>query len=396
MNLALFTTQFPYGTQETFLESEIEILSGNFVQITIYPLYKVNDLQRRLPKNVIVKSPLLSEYKFTRLLYAFFSLFHFSDISELLNLIKCNIFEFKKFLNALSIRGYIRRSLKKKVIHGDIYYFYWGSGYIYGLDLLHPMKSVCRLHGFDFFKERNNGYIPFQSSYLSIVDNIALVSFASKKYAELHYSQYAEKFSVSYLGTTNKLGKRLALTKTEITFCSISNIIELKSIKEIYQTLKILKIKYNLPVRWIHFGDCGNNSSEYEDCIINLVHKENVFKNVFKGRISNDEIQSVMHKSEFDILINLSKTEGLPVTMMEAASYGYYLIGTDVGGVSEIINDNGLLLELTNDPSDYALKINDFLKCINNDFYSDDSLRLWENKFNAINNYKTFYERYLK
>ena len=46
-----------------------------------------------------------------------------------------------------------------------------------------------------------------------------------------------------------------------------------------------------------------------------------------------------------DMLVNASEFEGLPVSMMEALSYNIPIIGTDVGGVNEIVTeDTGLLL----------------------------------------------------
>ena len=53
-----------------------------------------------------------------------------------------------------------------------------------------------------------------------------------------------------------------------------------------------------------------------------------------------------MSKNYIDALINVSESEGLPFSMMEAISFGIPVIGTNVGGVKEIINnDTGILLE---------------------------------------------------
>ncbi|WP_241380179.1 glycosyltransferase, partial [Escherichia coli] len=45
------------------------------------------------------------------------------------------------------------------------------------------------------------------------------------------------------------------------------------------------------------------------------------------------------------VFVNLSSSEGLPVSMMEVASLGIPIIATGVGGVGEIVSsDNGHLL----------------------------------------------------
>lgn len=52
----------------------------------------------------------------------------------------------------------------------------------------------------------------------------------------------------------------------------------------------------------------------------------------------------------FDIYVHPSDSEGLPVSLMEAAAAGLPLIGTRVGGIPELIEDgvNGILIEQGN------------------------------------------------
>ena len=42
-------------------------------------------------------------------------------------------------------------------------------------------------------------------------------------------------------------------------------------------------------------------------------------------------------RNRVDLFISLSSSEGLPVSMMEAISFGIPILATDVGGVSEIV-----------------------------------------------------------
>jgi len=44
--------------------------------------------------------------------------------------------------------------------------------------------------------------------------------------------------------------------------------------------------------------------------------------------------------------MNLSETEGIPVSIMEAQSAGVPILATNLGGTSEIVNnENGFLVE---------------------------------------------------
>ena len=50
-NLCFFTSSFPYGYGETFIESEINYLAQSFNNIYLFPLH-INDNLRNLPDNV--------------------------------------------------------------------------------------------------------------------------------------------------------------------------------------------------------------------------------------------------------------------------------------------------------------------------------------------------------
>ena len=72
--------------------------------------------------------------------------------------------------------------------------------------------------------------------------------------------------------------------------------------------------------------------------------KNNIDYN-FLGRISNLELFSYYKDNYIDLFMNLSSSEGIPVSIMEAMSFGIPVIATNVGGTAEIVNiDNGYLL----------------------------------------------------
>ena len=77
------------------------------------------------------------------------------------------------------------------------------------------------------------------------------------------------------------------------------------------------------------------------------------------GRQSNRAIMDFYKKTPIHLLINLSTSEGIPVSMMEALSFGIPCLGTDVGGVHEIIknNVNGYLIQEDCSADDVANEI---------------------------------------
>ena len=67
---------------------------------------------------------------------------------------------------------------------------------------------------------------------------------------------------------------------------------------------------------------------------------------VFLGQKNQDELIDIL--SATDIFVNPSYSEGLPTSVMEAASVGLPIIATDVGGTREIIADyeSGMLVKI--------------------------------------------------
>ena len=63
------------------------------------------------------------------------------------------------------------------------------------------------------------------------------------------------------------------------------------------------------------------------------------------GWLKPSEINTFLNEHGINALILVSETEGLPVVIMEAFSASIPVIATNVGGVSELVNDkNGILL----------------------------------------------------
>ena len=63
------------------------------------------------------------------------------------------------------------------------------------------------------------------------------------------------------------------------------------------------------------------------------------------GQLDHREVLSFYERHHVDALLSLSLSEGLPVSMMEAQSYGIPIVACAVHGVPEIVNERtGILL----------------------------------------------------
>ncbi len=87
--------------------------------------------------------------------------------------------------------------------------------------------------------------------------------------------------------------------------------------------------KVSKEAHWIHFGD-GDLKDELTD-LAGRILPENIHWK-FAGYMDNKEILKQYKTMEFSVFVNVSESEGLPVSIMEAASFGIPIIATDVGG----------------------------------------------------------------
>lgn len=77
-----------------------------------------------------------------------------------------------------------------------------------------------------------------------------------------------------------------------------------------------------------------------------IIDKENLSENInLMGNVNNIET----YFSIADIFVLSSNYEGLPLVLLEAMAAGLPIISTNVGGVKDIITDNGILVEANNE-----------------------------------------------
>jgi glycosyltransferase involved in cell wall biosynthesis len=73
------------------------------------------------------------------------------------------------------------------------------------------------------------------------------------------------------------------------------------------------------------------------------------------GQVAHEDVLKWFEENSADVFVNVSSSEGLPVSIMEAFSYGIPAIATAVGGMPEIVTEDcGVLLEPDFKPEELA------------------------------------------
>lgn len=358
MHLIIITSSFPFGHKETYFANELPYLAREFDQIYLLPIYNPtgSNERRDVPDNVVVLSPILKQ-GFARLIQGvlrFKLSYHFWK--EFLDKkVYLDAFKLKSWLNSVflfnSANIRLEKLLKEQNLDytNTILYSYWARAPFFLSANLKHIYKVLRMHGGDFYLERNRGYLPLQREIFDNSDVLLPISKDISEQLSHHYEQSQKKIRLSYLGTENSEISSCWVPDEErnakIRIVSCSNIISLKRIHLIYEILKNIK---NIDVEWFHIGD-GEKKQE----LINDFKSQEItnLKWTFVGQLSQIELKQFYRDNYFDWFINVSQYEGLPVSIMEAFSFGIPAVATDVGGTSEIVdNENGILIDIDFNP----------------------------------------------
>jgi glycosyltransferase involved in cell wall biosynthesis len=252
---------------------------------------------------------------------------------------------------------------------------------------------ISRAHSSDIFAFRSTlNYLPYKRFILSNIDQTYSISEIGKKELEKYVDKNNfRKVAISKLGKQNKRNPLFEKTTDKIIICSCSHFNHLKRVHLIPRILK----KINIPnLHWVHFGW---GYPEYEKMVHEELQDIN-FTFELKGETENESILDFYGNQYVDIFINLSTHEGIPVSIMEAFSAGIPVMATDVGGVSEIVDENcGFLIEKDFNSELIAKKLNEYFNSPKETQIDKREMALlqWEHNYNADKNYHYFYNHLL-
>lgn len=400
-DLFILCENYPYQSGEYFLDEEVFFLSKHFRRIWILTNVTETQNKRATPKNVQCLSytkPSWFKKKYLRLKALFFIPLwkDFFESKKKFNL-PLSLLTFRtlwsSYVEAHQIKNTIERQIftKNITLEDTIFYAYWHDNKALALAMLknqHSIKAIARAHGWDIdYKRHSHPYLPFKNYIASSLNyNISISSFGKKMLENVTKTSCYDKIIVSRLGKNNE---RQPLhekkEKNKFLICSCSSLISLKRVDLIIDLINKLLIDFN--VHWVHFGD-GVLKREIEE-------KARHFQLYFdlKGNVPNSEILDFYTQNFVDLFINMSLFEGVPVSIMEAQSAGIPVLATNVGGNSEIVNnENGFLI-----PKDF--NINKTAELIKYFFKSNDesilekrkkSYKNWNENYNANKNFEEF------
>ncbi|NRD76947.1 glycosyltransferase [Bacillus sp. BRMEA1] len=403
LNLFYLDMTYPIEYQgETFLATEMQYMETKKVDKFVFPIWANRKKEPQVKLNVQIVDTVPQYSKFNRIQYCIKALFNKEFHTEFQVLRRSKRLTLKNLIKALCFvaqgeflaKGFVRY-IRGNIPRGSelVLYSYWLHLDAYVAVKTHQelkdtykIRSLSRCHRFDIYEYVQNGYIPCRDMLLAGLNKVIPISSDAKNYLLNHYSIDPEKIKVSRLGTINQ-GIRLSPKQKTLKILSCSWMRKVKRNSLIFEAIKDL----DFDVEWTHIG-VGEEYEQIKAAIENL-QKPNVRCKLL-GKIPNDAVIEYYRNNDFNIFVNVSASEGVPVSIMEAMSFGKVIIATDVGGSKEVVeeNTNGFLLNL-----DFKI---DELKALFQKIYDMDeerylnmcreSRRIWEDKCDAELNYKYF------
>ncbi len=392
--IILITNSFPFGTPEaSFIRPELPYLIKNF-DLTIiarnYTFKQTTDVGELTDVfrynthslNIIEGIKCIIKLNISRLK---------RELFDNAKNVKHKITALKFAIRAEHFADYVKK-IRLKYKQEIIYYCYWNDYSAYGICQLcenNNDKCISRMHGGDLYKLPDNDfYQPFKKYMSSLFSKIIFISFVGKEYyINTYFPDKIDNLIVCYMGVKNeKHIKNSGSTDGIIRILSLSNINYIKRVEKIVEALSLIS---NHQIVWNHIGDGDYGDFVRKKASEFLDYKKNI-KYHFYGKLSNEDVRFYLEKNPVDLLINTSLSEGLPVSMMEAAAFGIPIIGTNVGGVKEIITeDNGYMLDVNFKSKELADLIQDFcyLSKYERNRLRENSFKVWITKFDAEKNY---------
>lgn len=276
-----------------------------------------------------------------------------------------------------------------------LFYTYWRGGSTVALarlaEVQEAMKVVTRVHRYELYEEAFDP--PFQPWHPSLYQSLALTATVSQDGYDylIQAGVPAERLMLSRLGTEAPPSMARASTDDVLRIVSASFVTPVKRVPLIAQAVMAFAARRpKQQLEWTHFGD-GPQLDPVRRILLSA--PANLTAHL-PGHVANAAVMAHYESQAVDVFLLLSESEGLPVSVQEAASAGVPIIATDVGGVRELVGgDNGVLLKADASQADVVAALEHVL--LSDDFSIRQAMRAashrrWAEGFDAEVNHTLF------
>ncbi|MDE6393043.1 MAG: glycosyltransferase [Muribaculaceae bacterium] len=353
-------------SEKTFVESELQAMRRAFDRIILLPCDRtprVMGYDKSLPDGVLADWSLMDDRLTHSRLFKIFWTFHPFVLRSLLMMageartpsqwVK-GLFQ---AINTVTIGRVVRKVIRRYGLTpaDTVFYCLWFHNSAAAMARIAAKEGwhmATRAHTSDIYDEQ----MVFRSRrvrdrLLSAVDRVFTISARGRDYLASRFPRHAAKFTHVALGSTRIFspdsGNRKTGSRRDTTvFMTVARVVPVKRHTLIMDMLaEVARRNPSRSIVWHVIGD-GECMADLRDRAARTDVPN--FSVCFEGMLGNREIQQRYATDPPDWFVMMSYTEGVPVSMGEAMSYGVPVISTDVGSVAELA-DSGCALLLPRD-----------------------------------------------
>ena len=364
---------YPYGKAEGFAEYEVRAFGESQMKnIELYSLYELkNPEMRHVPKNFGIHQ-VYAERKPWWSAKACLQMLSRDTLEEILFVLKKrpeegivrSIHRIYRYLYAAEA---MQANFECDRNEENVFLCYWLNECAYAAlkikDKYPGVKVVSRGHGFDVFEERC--YMPFRRKILGSLDQIFVISKTAHQYLEDRYPWLdMQKIQVNHLGVDIPENICRVSRNKPFHVVTCSSVIPLKRLDLLIDALAGIECD---GIVWTHLGD-----GPLKNDLCARAEEKFAGRNItahFKGQLSLEEVHRFYETEEIHLFVNCSDTEGIPVSIMEAMSYGIPCVARNVGGNGELVdNCCGRMISPEANPEELAEAIRCFMQMSDQDY----------------------------
>ncbi len=406
--IIFFSLHYPFHVSDSYLDKEIDLISTHFRKVLIISSNTFTEERRSVPPNATVYrfTPFAKKASVFNTLPLLFKGFFYAELFRLMFVYKRSlspgiIKEFFAFYGrAVNTKKFLQKVIDEQQVDTNklLIYSYWMIESSFAAAMFkeeYPgVKVIARAHSLDVYFDRSPvKHHPYRAYILKQLDKLYFISTNAREYfARVHAFTTAQmqKACVSRIGIEPNTPFTDKQPAAVLRIISVGYIQKLKRVDLIIDALALMERN----VEWVHVGHSNHNENDFaaiqQYAVSQLGNKQNISYR-FTGKTSKEDLFGLYASQPFDVFLNVSETEGIPVSMMEAMSYSVPVIGTLVGGVGEIVTDgvNGFLLSAYPDKHEVKQALEKFalLSPETKSLLRKGAFDTWNTKYNAqVNN----------
>ncbi len=368
--IVLLTAKYPFAPGEEFITPELPHWVRDDVELTIMP-WESTDNRREVPEGIRVDTRLdqLRAAKFRSALAA--QAFRGSCWRELAASIRAGkmkpgaLWRVVVPSAAAELTARALADLARERGPIDVAYSYWFDyqtlGALRAKERGLVKKVISRAHRYDIYEDISvDARLPFKRWMAQRIDLLAPISQGGLTYMREVFGAPEATTVAHRLGVP--IGEVLAPTPTDpgsIALLSVSTLTPVKRVPELAATIgELARRRPDRSILWSHAGS-GPLKDQAEAAAAQLPANVTVR---WLGQLDRASLAEVYETTPWNFIVNVSSSEGVPVSLMEAMERGIPVAATQVGATEELVAPaHGVLLPPHGSPAQWAAAIEEKL-----------------------------------